>query len=362
MFQRILVPLDGSKRAECALLVAARLARASGGSIVLLRVVAIPGRYGAYMYESYLSQSPVFLQEVLDVETVKAKEYLADVTQLPVLAGIATETEVLSGATEPAIEISAHERHVDLVVMCSHGDTGFKRWVVGSLSQKLARHSPVPVLVLHEGGTLPIRPFPDRSRPLRTLMGLVALDGSALAEAALVPAAQLVASLAAPARGILLLTRVVNLPQNADDQGRGAHVDPRLKEEALEEARTYLSAVADRQRKSLLPDLKLSLLVSVAAGKDVANTLLTVAEHSEDAEGNLPLGSCDLMVMATHGRSGLQRLALGSVTERVLGAAKLPVLVIRPQDVQAMTEHEPFSDGKAVEKTQVEVPNWKALF
>ena len=291
------------------------------------------------MYESYLSQSPLFLQEALDVETAKAKEYLADVTQLPVLAGIATETEVLSGATEPAIEISMRERHVDLVVMCSHGDTGFKRWVMGSLSQKLARHSPVPVLVLHEGGTLPISPFPDRSRPLRALMGLVALDGSALAEAALVPAAQLVASLAAPARGILLLARVVNLPQNTGDQGREAHVDPRLKKKALEEARVYLISVATRLHNSLPAGLKLSILISVAAGKDVANTLLTVAEHGGDAEESLPLGSCDLIAMATHGRSGLQRLALGSVTGQVLGATKLPVLVIRPQDVQALTGH-----------------------
>jgi len=362
MFQRILVPLDGSKRAESALLVAARIARASQGSIVLLRVVAIPARYGPYIYESYLSQTPFYLQQVLDLETVKAKDYLADVTQLPVLAGIATETEVLSGATEPAIEIGLREHHVDLVVMCSHGYTGFKRWVVGSLSQKLARHSPVPVLVLQEGGTLPIRSFPEPSRPLRALMGLVALDGSALAEAALVPAAQLVASLAAPAQGILLLTRVVNLPHNAGDQGRGAHVDPRAKEAALEEARTYLSAVADRLRNALPTDLKLSILISVAAGKDVANTLLTVAEHGGYAGGSLALGSCDLIAMATHGRSGLQRLAIGSVTERVLGAAEHPVLVVRPQNMQAMAEHEPSGSGKTEEKTKVEVPNWAALF
>jgi len=352
MFKRILVPLDGSKRAECALPVAARIARASQGSIVLLRVVAIPARYGPYMYESYLSQVPFYAQQVLDLETVKAQEYLADVTQLPVLAGITIETEVLPGATEPAIEIGMHERHVDLVVMCSHGYTGFKRWVVGSLAQKLARHSPVPVLVLHEGGTLPIGSFPDPSRPLRALMGLVALDGSALAETALVPAAQLVASLAAPARGILLLTRVVNLPQNADDQSRGAHVDPRVREAALDEARTYLSAVADRQRDALPTDLKLSILVSVAAGKDVANTLLMVAERGEDAGGSLALGSCDLIAMATHGRSGLERLAMGSVTESVLGATKLPVLVIRPQDVQVKARHEPTGSGK----TKVKIP------
>lgn len=356
MFQRILVPLDGSKRAECTLPVAARIARASGGSITLLRVVAIPGRYGPYLYESYLSQSPIFLKEVLDLETIKAREYLANVTSLPVLEGIVTETEVLSGATEPMIELSAHDRNVDLVVLFSLGDSGFKRWTMGSLSQRLARHSLAPMLVVYEGGMMPIESFPDPSHPLRALMGMVALDGSSLAEAALVPAANLVASLAAPAYGILLLTRVVNPPENVDDQGRGAQVDLHMKEAAIDEARTYLSAVADRLRNGPAANLKLSILISVAAGKDVAKTLLTVAEHGEDAGGSLGLGSCDLIAMATHGRGGLQRLVMGSVTERVLGAAKRPVLVIRPQDVQVTAEHKPTGSEKTEEKIAHEAP------
>ncbi len=117
-------------------------------------------------------------------------------------------------------------------------------------------------------------------------------------------------------------------------------------EEALDEARTYLSALADRLRTGPVADLKLSILIAVEVGKDVANTLLKVAEHGEDAEGSPGLGRCDLIALATHGRGGLQRLAMGSVTERVLGAAKLPVLVIRPQDVQATTEHTPPSSEK----------------
>ena len=337
MFQRILVPLDGSKRAERAIPVAARIARVSGGSVVLLQVVAIPARYGLYMYESYLAQSPLFSQQLLDLETAKVGQYLDDISQSAMLSGIQTEREVLTGETELTILESVHTQRADLIVMCSRGDTGFKRWVLGSLSQKLARHSSVPVFVLHEGGPVPTSSFPDPSRPLRAFMGLVALDGSELAETALEPAAKLVAALSAPARGIFVLTRVVKLP-GEDEQGSREHIDPYVKEEALSNAHMYLSAVANRLRNSSLASLKLAIVSSVAVGKDVASTLLKVAENGEDAEGSIAFGSCDLIAMATHGRDGLQRLTMGSVTERVLGATQRPVLVVHPQKQLILAE------------------------
>ncbi len=73
MFERIVVPLDGSVRAERAIPVAARIARAAGGAVVLLRVTGIPMQYGPYLYQSYLLQSPLFAQEILDAEQVKAE-------------------------------------------------------------------------------------------------------------------------------------------------------------------------------------------------------------------------------------------------------------------------------------------------
>jgi len=56
-----------------------------------------------------------------------------------------------------------------------------------------------------------------------------------------------------------------------------------------------------------------------------------MAENGEDAEGAGAFGRCDLIAIATHGRGGLQHWVLGSITERVLGATKLPILIVRPE-------------------------------
>ena len=144
------------------------------------------------------------------------------------LAGIETAMEVRSGAAALTILDVARAERVGLIVVCSRDDTGFKHWVRGSVAQQLARHSPVPVLLLHEGGPVPTSSFPDPSRPLRAFMGLVALDGTVLAETALEPAAHLTAALAAPARGIFVLTRVVKLP-GKNEQGSRERLDPYVK-------------------------------------------------------------------------------------------------------------------------------------
>ncbi len=323
MYQRMLLPLDGSKRAERAIPVAVRIARASGGSLILLRAVSMQIEFG-----TYITEPSVLIQEALELDLTRAIDYLARIKASRELAGIEATVEVRSGGVAQTILDVAQAQHVDLIVMCSHGDTGFKRWVLGSVAQQLARYSPLPVLVLSENGLMPTSSFPDPTRPLRALMGLVALDGSVGAEAVLEPAAKLVAALAAPTRGILRLTRVVDLPANEHERSSHERIDPLMKEEVLCDANTYLSDVADRLRSGPLAELKLTIVCSVAMGKDVASALLSVAETGKDAEGTAMLGSCDLMAMATHGRGGLQRLALGSVTEHVLGSTKRPLLVV----------------------------------
>ncbi len=334
MFQRMLLPLDGSKRAERAIPIAARIARASGGSLILLRVVGTQIEFG-----TYITEPSVLIQEALELDLTRAIDYLARIKRSNELTGIEATVEVRSGGAAQTILDVAQMRHVDLIVMCSHGETGFRRWVLGSVAQQVTRHSPLPVLVLRDGGPVPTGSFPDPTHPLRAVMGLVALDGSVGAEAALEPAAELVAALAAPARGILRLTRVVDLPTNERERGSHVGIDPLMKEEMLCAAKTYLSDVADRLRSGPVVELKLTIVCSVATGKDAASALLSVAETGKDAEGAAMLGSCDLMAMATHGRGGLQRLALGSVTEHVLGATKRPLLVVHARPpVQGFAE------------------------
>ena len=209
MFQQILVPLDGSTRAERAILVAAHIAHTTGGSIVLLRGAALPSEYEPPLYAAYPSRAPFFAQHMLEEELAKAQAYLTGIAQSEKLAGMRAETAVLAGAAARIILDAAKEKHVDLIVMCHHGETGGKGRALGSVAQNIARQSSVPVLVLPEGSLEPVDLHAGDAHLLRAL---VALDGSPLAEAALVPAAYLVAVLAGPAQGALHLVQVVKLP------------------------------------------------------------------------------------------------------------------------------------------------------
>src|SRR6266567_312211 len=275
MFQRILVPLDGSSRAERALAVAARVARVSGGSIHLLQVVSPPIDYGGG-----LAQAPLLTEQVIETELSVSSSYLDRVAKARELTGIETTTGVLFGLPAQAILVEAESQSVDLIIICSHGRTGFTRWVLGSVAQKVVRQSPVPVFVLRGGEPVPAASHADAAYPISAL---VALDGSSLAEVALVPAANLVA------------------------------VKERLQE--------------------TLKDLKLSITWSVALDADAADAIISTAEQEEDEEGAQGFAGCDLIAMSTHGRAGLERWVMGSVTERVLGATKLPLLVVRPEKV-----------------------------
>src|SRR5947209_18308742 len=259
MFKRILVPLDGSARAERALPVAARIARASNGSIVLLRVATCP-----FDFEWYAMESAICMQEVIEVDMAKATDYLASVAGSPELAGIEIKTEALPGA--PALSIFSVVRafQTDLIVMCSHGYTGRTRWILGSVSQKVARHSPVPVLVLREDGSVPVNLHPDGMRPVRVL---VPLDGSSLAETALAPAAHLSAALSAPAQGALHVAQVLRLPVMDEYSQNGQLAE--MKKQGIREAQAYLSTVEQTLREGDLAKLNLSVTSSVSFDPDV---------------------------------------------------------------------------------------------
>ena len=327
MFKRIVVPLDGSIRAERAIPVAARIARASGGSVVLLRVVSAATEYWPNMISE-----PTMRQVAIDADLTEAEKYLSEVATLTTLDDVPTETVALYGSTASTILRVAHSTQADLIVLCSHGYTGMTRWAMGSVAEKVARHADVPVLILREGGSIPAGPHPDAARPLRAL---VTLDGSTHAKAALEPAASLIAALAAPAPGALHLVRVVQ-PVMAEREAQDFDALS-SSEQVLHKAKRYLSATAEHLHEGLtapaVADLNLTITWSVAVDTDVARAIIRLVENGEGAEGAGVFGGCDVIAMATHGYSGLQRWAMGSITERVLSATKLPLLVVRPPDM-----------------------------
>ena len=316
MFKHIMVPLDGSSRAESALPVAARLARASGSQLTLLRVVT-PAIELDVRPMPLATTSELALEE----EVARANGYLVQLAASNELEGITVRTETLSGPVAKTLLLFTHLQQVDLIVMCSHGSTGLKRWVLGSVAEKVARHSAIPVLVLHEDGPkLSIAP----ADPVRLL---VPLDGSTLAEAVLTPAAQLCAALAAPGRGTLHLARVLKRPPAAEDEQEYP-----VYETARAEAMTYLQTIIARLKQGEAAVLDLTMSATVQVQTDVAETLIRLAEHGEGGKGSERFDACDVIAMATHGGSNLTYWVMGSVTERILHGSKLPMLIVRPEE------------------------------
>src|SRR5689334_6730767 len=148
MFQRILVPLDGSALSEKAIPIAAWIARASGGTIVFVTVVLPPIEFGTYTPERTIPLKPSAFKR----REAEANNYLRDVIKAHAneLANINTEIDVTAGAVSSEIYSEARLEHIDLIVICSKGEMGLRCWVFGSVAQDVVRHSPVSVLVLQE--------------------------------------------------------------------------------------------------------------------------------------------------------------------------------------------------------------------
>lgn len=330
MFRRILVPLDGSARAERALPVAIRIAKASGkdGAVILMRVV---NPMNDYWSAGAMMQEPTMPQSLIDTEISEASQYLSNITKSYDCAGLILETVVLFGPVASTILTTATEHKADMIVLCSHGYTGMKRWVMGSVAEKIARHSLLPVFILREGAALPAAYASEHAtQAIRTL---VPLDGSPYAKAALVPAAYLTAAFAGKQTGELQLLRVV-APVDA-------RADIRDEPKIVHKASTYLQKTIEHIEAGLvaapMSNLKLTLGWSVVEDTDAAAAIVHVAEQgaATDTASKQPY---DMVVMATHGRGGLQRWAMGSVTERVLNTSQLPVLVVRPQELAPTSE------------------------
>lgn len=330
MFKQILVPLDGSPRAELALPVAARIARNSGSPVILVQVINLP------IYYEGLAPAPLVTDEVIEAEFDDATAYLKKVAASPILAGIATSTEVMFGLPAQEILALAESQEADLIVISSHGETGFIGLVLGNVAYTLIHTSPIPVLMLrNESEEHSLQP---RSDSTQLPCALVALDGSRAGEAALVPAAYLIAALAAPQQAELHLVQVVRVSSLAINERN---------EEAFERASKYLAQVEDRLRTTL-KNLNLLITASVEPGTDVAETLIDIAEHGEKGAGAKNAqgvqdtgdnGGCNLLALSAHGQGMLKRLAMGDVTKRILkSTTRLPLLIVQPKKEEAHSE------------------------
>ena len=315
MFKQIFVPLDGSARAEQALPVAACLARATDGTVKLIKVVSPPTT------DFIRSVGTVVLPDLLDEDVQAAQEYLEGISRASCLEGVRTAREVHIGHPAQTIIATAKAGNSDLIVMCSHGQTNRVRWSLGSIAEKVARYAPCPVFIMREGSAFATK---MEAVPRGSIRILVPLDGSEHAEAAIMPAAWLASTLSESAQGELHLTRVVSA-QDAE----ASNVD----EEEVARTRQYLRSTVERLQQQPptvggMP-LDLSITWSVTVASDAASGINRSTEKSEKrAPAEHDEGS-HVIAMATHGWGGPQLWAVGSTTERVLQTAWQPLLIMR---------------------------------
>lgn len=317
MFTRILVPLDGSSRAEQALPLAAHIARASHCTIVLVRVVDIAGTVGVASV-----QAAALLNEMRESQEREAKTYLQQIRTSQMLKQGETVIEMHTGdAASTLLDVIA-KQSIDFVVMSSHGSTGYKRWLLGSVAQKVARLSPAPVLI-QRGAEL--FPFDAAAKEVKVC---VALDGTALAEEAILPALHLVATCAqSHAREVHLFRVVKELDEEEVKAFQRMH-QVNIQQFLDDEAKKYLQELSERLRTGEGVQLGVRITWSVSRGRDIAETIV----HEVEGEASTLSTSRPyaLLAMATHGRSGVAPWVIGSVANRVLNSTRLPILVVHP--------------------------------
>ena len=300
MFKKILIPLDGSALSARAVPVAYALA---GPDTELVLVQAIdPVRIAAGI--SSYSAGATWRDERSQPHGKAAAELALVRASLP--ADVSVDSYVTEGDAAGTIVDTARETKADLIVMSSHGYTGMRRWVMGSVAEKVVRAAPCPVLVVR--------------RNARFSQILVTLDGSPFSERAFAPAmavANAFHSQVTLLRAVDTLSSETMRRLDEHELGLGQH----LAEGQLADAEDYLSRVA--KESGPVKGLFRVAVPDAQAGEAIARY---AANHD-----------VDLIVMSTHGRTGLQRWTLGSVTEKVLRATGCSMLVIRPQGTEWQT-------------------------
>lgn len=326
MLKRILVPLDGSERAERGLAVAARLARGAGAELLLLRVVSLPP-----MKLAHYGEPAQIALAVIAAEREDADAYLKRLAASPVVEGVSVEPLAIEGHVTADILDTAREEACDLIVICTHGYSGFNQWRLGRVASHVARHAPVPVLIVPARDEQPPAPVEEGS-----VRVLVTLDGSELAEAAIVPALDVAHAAAPPERIAIHLLEVVDfftamMADEERDKAESSAIGP--EEQSLQIARGYLDTIVRRIQQEH-PGVAVTSTAMLAS--DVAKTICTIADAHP---------GYDFVAMATHGRGGLQRWAVGSITERVLHAIHHPLLIARSS--AAVEQDRKIAEAKA---------------
>jgi len=300
VYSRILVPIDGSKDSEQVLPLVQLLAAGLDSCVQLTRVIEpVSDDPGDPAYRSYLDQ----IMENLNLE---AESNLTDLATRLEEQGTEVSTSVLKGDPVTSIKAQAEEKPSTLIVMCSHGRSGDKRWWLGSTTDKVLHATSNPLLIFRA----------EEQQPSAGQAGvtvcIVPLDGSSRAEGVLPHVVGLARAL--PLK--VLLTRAL----------------PEMKSHFWELFPDAYQENRDSQALLYLEEARQNLLQQGVSDVDVCLLHGNPASVINDLAGNQPNS---LVAMSTSGLggAGIYRWTVGTVTQRVVGSSRAPVLVIHTEEL-----------------------------
>ncbi len=305
MLDHILVPLDGSRLAECVLPHAVALAQAFDADVTLLRVVARAPTAG--MGETV---DPLRWQ----MRKTEAESYLESIgTRLRATEVEAEEVTLEGKAADSVIEF-AHGQDVDLILLSSHGQSGLSKWNISSVVQKIILRAYMPMMIVRA-----YRAASNDLRDLRYEQVLVPLDGSQRAECVL----PLASRLADFHDARLLLAHAVDKPEIPPHRPlteEEAELVDRIVEHNRVEVNEYLEDLEDR----LKCDVQLRLLED----EDAAAALHNLVERE----------NVDLVALSAHGATSSTKWPYGSMALNFIAYGTTPLLVIQDMSPEELEQ------------------------
>lgn len=301
--KKILVPVDFSECSKPALGYAGRVARAVSGEISLLHVSEVPEFVPRVLPgEGFLDR-----QGLAEVVERRAREELgtfvrdAEQLDIPIASAI-----LASGVPSHAIVETARRERSDLLVLGTHGRTGFSHVMLGSVAERVVRHAPCPVLTVRPG----TRP------PAQIKKLLVPVDYSEHSSASFRYASELARTLHAELDVVHVWDRPTYVPETVvvrQADGTKRTLAEMIRENAEREMRDFLARLQPEKNVDTLYFPAHRLL----SGEPVSALL-----------AELERGQHDMVVVGTRGQSGLKHLLLGSVAERLVRLSPVPVLTL----------------------------------
>ena len=297
MSHLVLVPLDGSEFSESALPVALTITRRRNAQLEIVTVQENP---------------PMLAHDLLQLPSHGwFEQYIEEIAErVHAEAGLTVRTTVLKGSPAEAFQNHAAARGVDLVVMATHGRGPMSRFWLGSTADGLIRRSTIPILLLR-----PCEEAPGTQPDFDPRRVLVPLDGSDESEAIFSHAL----ALAGNGETEFDLLRVYPYPKEIASSYLPHTVQ--VNADLFESGRTAAAQYVEEKAATL-----------IERGIPATGHVVTDREPAEGIRHFAEQRGADLIARCTHGRGGVSRFVLGSVTDKVIRGAQIPTLVFHPHD------------------------------